>query len=410
MIIRVFCAILLIKEITAASLPGDVVGKLSVGYQGWFSCKGDNSPRNNWVHWASGVIPSPGHQTFEIWPDVQEYTKTYQTGYANLGNGQPAKLFSSYDDQTVEVHLNWINSYGIDTVALQRFGSGIYHDKTSKDYVNGIATKKMLNAQRTNRKFYVMWDISGWIDFSNEIKKDWTESVINFTKSSAYARQNGKPVVCIWGVGLNSRPLPDPALGTREQFLDLISFLKNKGLYVIGGVPKTWRSGLYIKPNFLDVFLKFDMLSPWSVATYVNIPQIVADQKMLSDDLALCNLHNIDYQPVLWPGSADSNWHSVAHNANPRLHGDFMWQQFVNLRTLGIKNAYVAMFDEYDEGTAIAKAANTKAMIPTNQYFLTLDADGVLVSTDFYLRLVNDGNKMMKGQLPLLQKHPTPHM
>lgn len=47
-----------------------------------------------------------------------------------------------------------------------------------------------------------------------------------------------------------------------------------------------------------------------------------------------------------------------------------MWQQFVNLRQLGITNAYVAMFDEYDEATAIAKAADTNAMIPTNQYFL----------------------------------------
>lgn len=86
-----------------------------------------------------------------------------------------------------------------------------------------------------------------------------------------------------------------------------------------------------------------------------------------------------------------------------------MWQQFVNLRQLGIQNAYVAMFDEYNEGTAIAKAAQTNLNIPTNQYFLTLNADGVLVSSDFYLRLVNDGNKMMKGLIPLQLAHPTSH-
>ena len=35
------------------------------------------------------------------------------------------------------------------------------------------------------------------------------------------------------------------------------------------------------------------------------------------------------------------------------------------------------------------------------QYFLTLDADGVKVSSDFYLTLVHDGNKMLKGEIPL---------
>ncbi len=91
------------------------------------------------------------------------------------------------------------------------------------------------------------------------------------------------------------------------------------------------------------------------------------------------------------------------------MHGDFMWQQFVNIRELNITNAYVAMFDEYDEGTAIAKAAESKDMAPTDQYFLTLDADGVHVSSDFYLRLVHDGARMMKGEIPLQTSHPTKH-
>jgi hypothetical protein len=48
-------------------------------------------------------------------------------------------------------------------------------------------------------------------------------------------------------------------------------------------------------------------------------------------------------------------------------------------------------------------------MKPTNQYFLTLDADGVAVSSDFYLRLANDGAKMIKGQTGLVAAHPTSH-
>lgn len=41
----------------AVSPVGDVVGKLVVGYQGWFACAGDGSPRNSWVHWA-GSLPN----------------------------------------------------------------------------------------------------------------------------------------------------------------------------------------------------------------------------------------------------------------------------------------------------------------------------------------------------------------
>ncbi len=67
------------------------------------------------------------------------------------------------------------------------------------------------------------------------------------------------------------------------------------------------------------------------------------------------------------------------------------------------------MFDEYDESTAIAKAAEDASMIPTNQWFLTLDADGVHCSSDFYLRLTGDGAKMLRDQIGLTSIHPTPH-
>src|SRR5690606_26707449 len=93
---------------------GDVVGKLMVGYQGWFACEDDGSPVNRWVHW-SGSRPSPGNLSFEIWPDTREFEKTYPAGFAPLGNGGPAGLFSSYDDQVVETHFKWMRQHDIDT-------------------------------------------------------------------------------------------------------------------------------------------------------------------------------------------------------------------------------------------------------------------------------------------------------
>src|SRR5882757_10468726 len=96
----------------AASPVGDVVGKITVGYQGWFACTGDGAPINGWWHWSQdwSQAPSPSNNAIKAWPDMREYSKGYQTAYSNLNNGQPATLFSSYDQQTVDTHFLWMRS------------------------------------------------------------------------------------------------------------------------------------------------------------------------------------------------------------------------------------------------------------------------------------------------------------
>ena len=51
---------------------------------------------------------------------------------------------------------------------------------------------------------------------------------------------------------------------------------------------------------------------------------------------------------------------------------------------------YVAMFNEVDEGTAIFKAAETQAAVPAQGHFLSLDADGEDVPSDWYLRVTGE--------------------
>lgn len=113
-----------------ASPVGDVVGKVTVGYQGWFTAAGDNSPQNSW-----------GHQNLESWPDVREYSKTYHTPLSNLGSGQPAKMFSSWDASTVNKHFQWMQQYEIDCAALQRFCNEITPGNPIKAFRDGMATK-----------------------------------------------------------------------------------------------------------------------------------------------------------------------------------------------------------------------------------------------------------------------------
>ena len=106
----------------AASPAGDVVGKITVGYQGWFACIGDGAPINGWWHWSQnwGQPPSPSNNAIKAWPDVREYARGYQTAYANLNGGAAATLFSSYDQQSVNTHFLWMQQNGCDTAALQR--------------------------------------------------------------------------------------------------------------------------------------------------------------------------------------------------------------------------------------------------------------------------------------------------
>lgn len=113
--------VLVIEQVLMQCQASDIVGTTVVGYQGWFGAPNDGSPIiNKWLHWARwGEEPRPGHVTFELYPDVREYQKLYQTHLGNLNNGQPAKLFSSWDDSTIDLHFKWMQQYNIQTAALQ---------------------------------------------------------------------------------------------------------------------------------------------------------------------------------------------------------------------------------------------------------------------------------------------------
>ncbi|MEV6303461.1 discoidin domain-containing protein [Actinoplanes sp. NPDC051861] len=378
----------------AASPVGDVVGKISVGYQGWFACPGDGAPIGGWWHWSRDRFqpPSPSNTTIVSWPDMRDFTRSYPTAYSNLGDGRPAALFSSYDQQTVDTHFNWMQTYGIDTAALQRFNP-FGDEGPTRD---AMAQKVRGAAERTGRKVYIMYDVTSWTNMQSELKTDWTTKMAAHTASAAYAKQNGKPVVCIWGFGFNDDGRPfAPA-----QCLDVVNWFKAQGCYVIGGVPTYWREGRNdSRPGFLDVYHAFNMLSPWMVGRtgdlagldwfYTNVN--TADQ-------ADCNAHGIDYQPCVLPGDLSSGH---------RRHGDFYWRSLYNMIRLGAQGLYVSMFDEFNEGNQIAKTAETAASVPAGSGIRALDEDGTFCSADYYLRITTDGGRMLKGQIALTAVRPT---
>lgn len=381
-------------KVIVPSPPGDVVGKVTVGYQGWFAAKGDGSPIDAWWHWTQdwGKSPSTTNSGIKSWPDVRDYTATYATSFPNLNNGQTANLFSSFNDQTVNTQFLWMKENGLDVAALQRFNpNGI--EGPVRD---AITAKVKTAAEMHGRKFYIMYDISGWTNMQTEIKTDWTNKMSAYTSSSAYAKQNGKPVICIWGFGFSDNNHPFSA----EVCLDVINWFKSKGCYVIGGVPTNWRTqDSDSRPNFISAYKALDMISPWMIGRIGTISEIESKFRTINmPDMAYCKTNGIDYQPCILPGDLQEH---------QRLHGDFMWRQFYNMKSLGAQGLYISMFDEYNEGNQIAKTAENANFIPAGTSFVTLDEDGTACSSDYYLRLSGDGAKMFRGEIPLTVTRPT---
>lgn len=378
----------------SASSPGDVVGKVTAGYQGWFSCIGDGAPVNAWWHWApdSKRAPSPTNTGIKSWPDVRDYSRTYPTDFPDLNDGQTAALFSSYDQQAVDIHFAWMRDNAIDTAALQRFNPFGSEGPTR----DAMAQKVRQSAEATGRKFYIMYDVTDWTSMQSQIKDDWTSKMNAHTSSDAYAHQNGKPVVCIWGFGFTGDKRPfEPA-----PCQDVINWFKDQGCYVIGGVPTHWRTGNEdSRPGFSDVYHSFDMISPWMVGRIGSATQ--SDEfftNVNSPDQADCDAHGIDYQPCVMPGDLQEGH---------RAHGDFMWRQFYNMVRVGAQGIYISMFDEYNEGNQIAKTAESSAQVPAGSGIRALDEDGTGCSSDYYLRLTGDGGRMLKREIALTPTRPT---
>lgn len=385
-----------------------LVGKVICGYQAWFQCYGDGSPMQKWFGWANGsyrdatVRPHAGFLSFDIYPDISDYppSSLFQTGFQNLGDGRAAKLFSSWRDEVIDKHFSWMQAYGIDGIAFQNFTVGS-SDLVYKQNHDSESVRIKRAAEKYGRIFYVMYDISA-LDASqfDSLKTDWANKqagVLHLTSSPQYATQNGKPVVAIWGFGFTDR------VGTPSQCLNVINWFKGQGCYVVGGVPAYWRTGNNdSKAGFDSVYKSFDMLSPWTVGRFADTSG--ADyyaQNILVPDLQYCQQYGIDYQPVMFPGFSWSNWNGGPQNQIPRNRGEFLWRQFRNMKQASIQSMYVAMFDEYNEGTAILKGADSYYEIPTDQYFVTTSADGTYLSSDFYMRLVGKITRVQNNHDPL---------
>ena len=370
--------------------------KVLCGYQGWFRCPGD-STGEGWRHWSRDVAKIvPDTVTFEMWPDVSEYTA--EEKYAAAGfrhpDGTQAYLFSSAHPKTVERHFQWMQQYGIDGVFLQRFLVNLRNPST--DVVLGHVRE---SATKTGRVYAICYDLTGapQDQLHDLLTEDWKRLLDQqkLTADERYLHHNGRPVVFVWGF-YTDRFGPEVA----HRLIDFFQRDERYGATLVGGCQWNWRAEK--DSDWARVFRRFDVISPWNVGNVAIEGGVKhANTEYWKDDLAEARSAGMSYLPVIYPGFGWTNLKGKdAASANvPRLGGEFFWRQFTTAAELEIDMAYVAMFDEVDEATAIFKVSNSP---PTQANFVTYDG----LPADWYLRLTGEGSKLLRGERKLQRTIP----
>jgi hypothetical protein len=380
--------------------------KVMAGYQGWFRAPGDKGENRGWAHWFNAQVPNANKLAFDTWPDMSELSKRekYAVPGFTYPDGSPAYLYSAQNYRTVLRHFQWMKQYGIDGVWLSEFcgyfpGGNAQRDSTT---VLTIMDNVQRAARATGRTWAFMWDMSSFgartskSDVYNIIVNQWKKMVDDGVATDPrYMHQNGKPVLLIWGF-FPSRPASQP-----DYMNPVIDFLLAPGKYqatLVGGVDNNWRTKG--TPEFQAMLMRMQGLQPWSVGRRTKDPATgysIQNTSEWAGDIEKCKANHVVFMPVFNSGTHIAGPPPIppAGPIVPRRTGNYLWEQFVAASKTGVINsAFVAMFDEVNEGTQILKIDNHP---PVQAAFLTYDG----ATSDYYLRLVGVGAKLLKEHQPI---------
>jgi hypothetical protein len=398
--------------------PSTLTGKLIMGYQGWFNCPGDGTTVG-WWHWFTGPDP-----TVDFLPNAADYPTAEQWVTTMLdAAGNPVNLFSDANPATVETHFAWMQQYGLDGVALQRFAVDLL-DPATLEARNIVLANVRQAAEDNGRVFFVMYDLTGLPNSKlSTVAKDWKKlEREGITGSPAYLHHRGHPLLAVWGLGFAGRSLtPSDTLNLLKS-LDKAS-AKYGGVTIMGGVPSYWRTGTLdasSDPKWQKVWPKLGVLSPWSVGRFTgNASADAYTSTVWVPDLAATRALGVDYMPVLFPGYSFANTNRALgqpdpiSNQIPRQCGRFYWRQVYDALGAGATMLYGAMFDELNEGTAMFKMLPQASEVPVQGIppgysFVTLDADGCPLPSDWYLSLAGAATAALHSGTPPSPNLPLP--
>jgi hypothetical protein len=366
-------------------------GLVMAGYQGWFTAEGDGAGRG-WHHYQKAGKFEPGSASIDFWPEVSEYSKTYSTAF-RYQSGESAKVYSPYDEESVDLHFQWMKEHGIDGVYMQRFVSEV-KGESGKKHFNKVLANALKASKKYSRAISIMYDLSGSTS-AEELQSLF--KLYDNQENPTYLRHNGRPMLAIWGVGFN-----DGRKYTIADIQKLVDVIKgpSKKTSILLGVPYYWRTLTKDTENApaLHALIKTaDVIMPWAVGRYNASTYTSVAGTTLPGDIAWCKTNKIDYAPLVFPGFSWGNLKNdqTQYNQIPRAKGDFLWQQIAGAKMSGAEALYVAMFDEVDEGTAIFKTKK-EGETPLNGEgkFVGIEAD---LDPDFYLWLTGEGAKWFHG-------------
>lgn len=417
--------------------------KLLFGYNGFCHTAGDGSAFGDWWQdWSGDPTRIPGPETIVVdnWPDMSELDPDELVPTdLRYPDGRVVSVFSSFRRKTVVRHFRWMGQYGLDGVLVQRFPTSPW-DPRERAFRDVVQSHIREGCETYGRVFAIEYDIGsmrrsprnaqllGPGDLVAELEEDW-RYLVDVTKvvdSDRYLRHRGRPVLSLWGFGLPGPTRP----GTSAEARALITWLTRDAperyrVTLMGGVYDGWRT--YAPGNdaaWPDILRSFDVIQPWFGGsgwppgrTMRTDEEVQLFRRNVVDaDVAEARRVGRGYMPVIQPGLSMSNRTRFKRtltelrtpgplgdefNAVPRRGGAFWWRQLFEYMSAGCQMVKGSMFDEIDEGTAMFKLAATARDAPAQPRFVTLDADGLTLPSDWYLRLAGAGTRMLRGEIPL---------
>lgn len=233
----------------------------------------------------------------------------------------------------------------IDGILAQRF-YGQFDDPSFLQLLGQIRTA----AEKYNRTFAVEYDLSPVqsSDFSNVVSAlldHYTTNIAPLVSSSAYLHHQGRPVLELWGFGINKAQLSAADCSTIFHALRSA----NPNPYVLLGVQWDWASDATQNPNYYNVYTQGDVIQPWAVGAYDNDGYQSFYNNTSVTDKARTDQLGIRYAPSVTPGGSARNRNVNGGPLGNRYNGTFYESQLENMLDLKPFFIFGAMFDEYPE-------------------------------------------------------------
>jgi len=423
------CALSVLPCHAQTSDPTTINNKIMCGYQGWHRYNGDGA-NQGWYHWTNdgnapsmtstnGTITNNLHT--DLWPDTTELAaseKSLLTDWTDINFNQ-TYAYSDYNPATVNRHFLWMQQYGIDGAWVQRFCSDCPGGSTySSNYGPMMTVLSNVEAAAANngRVWAIDYDGTGnsWTSAQlvTLIENDWTNLVnLGVTGKTGYLHCKGEPVVNIWPFFSDSSHVLAPS-----DAVSLVQWFHTPGkyqAYVVAGTIENpdWTG----TQAWLPAIESCDSVQAWNVGNGYKDSNGVLHAAVSNwpNDLATAKAAGLNWIPVVYPGFSWNHMNNYPFTGSssstwPRRGGQFLWEQIQELKALGVTQAFVAMFDEVDEGTAVYKCTNTppcfynSSSVSGQTPFVTYDG----LPTDWFLQEINVAGQLLRSTNPMPTQIP----